>query len=680
MQLEEWNDALLAWFVFARPRERVYLRADDAELERLNAEQRLGLDSPSGDLVKAVQAEVYGDGSLRWLRRRGEEWRRRASPDEAPPWLGVLAVAVLVVSRETERGSLAFYEPFSQALGLRERMSPDDYEESVFGWWLDLGRWLTDVNGGSRGLPSWRRIPKQGPRCIIGHPYTQVLLRREDLRDVDAFLSSLGQLSPGDLEITDPAAAGADLLDRLTRWAQRRRISPRLWGILFGEGRGAADSLQWMLVDRLLDEVEGSGLRPHEREARLVVTLDDWDDCRLRFSVLIPSTVNLLHGETLELAGEQIGPLHPGEPYVVPVPLDAIALDEGVGLPVGDEVTLVYRAADVLILVAREWSLWCAVDDADPGEMAYLLVNERANLHLAPTLRLLETTGIVGVPAGWRLYGPLELPSHDDTASGELPLRGEVQAVPRLVGGLEVARHAYLAGGPPGIWLPSEGTEVSLRVDGQTVGLGVEGSIVRLASLGLGSGAHQVDVGPYRLSFELLAIEQVPPAPGSLVRTARGEVLPAGHTGGEVTFVGAIRRPPASYDPVTLCPLGLRVVVFGEPGMAYECSPTMASWAIAAGLPQMSFEPTRRSSFLRGAYPFRPIVWVAVQGEGGTWSVTRVPWPADGTADGTADVDVARAAVASIGEGPKLLPCSFDDPAQAASEWAAYARSVLELR
>jgi len=91
MLLGEWNETLLAWFFSRRPHERVYLRVDDAELERINADRALGLHDPAQDLVSAVRDEVQGMPSLRWLRRRGDEWRSGADPDEVPPWLGLLA-------------------------------------------------------------------------------------------------------------------------------------------------------------------------------------------------------------------------------------------------------------------------------------------------------------------------------------------------------------------------------------------------------------------------------------------------------------------------------------------------------------------------------------------------------------------------------------------------------------
>ena len=51
MLLGGWNKTLMAWFFSRRPQERVYLRVDDAELERINDERVLGLDDPAQDLI-----------------------------------------------------------------------------------------------------------------------------------------------------------------------------------------------------------------------------------------------------------------------------------------------------------------------------------------------------------------------------------------------------------------------------------------------------------------------------------------------------------------------------------------------------------------------------------------------------------------------------------------------------
>ena len=681
MLIGEWNETLLTWFFSRRPLERAYLRIDDGELDRLNAEQALRLDSPADDLIAAIREEVQGAPSLRWLRRQGDEWRSRSDPDEAPPWLAVLALSVLVVARETERGSLAFYPPFSEALGLTTALTQVDYEESLYKWWVDLAKWLTDINEGKRGLPSWRRIPHPGPRCVIGHPYTQVLLRREDSRDIDTFLRSLGQVGHGDLEVTDPATAGADLLRRLRQWAAQRRVSGRLWDILHGTRREASDSLQYMLLDRLLDEIDATGARSPEREARLAVTLDDWTDRRLRFSAIAPASVVSWEHQTLDFDGQTVGPLEEGEPYPTPIPVDAIALNDGVSVLAGSDVTLVYRPSDVVALAARDWSMWCSVDDAEAGETVYLLVADTAAIRLRRLLDSFGLASIDGVPEGWKLYGPSPLASGDNLDALGLPIRKPWQAVPRLVGGLEVARRSFLLGGPPAVIVPSGDTEMPLRLDGDPLDAALGDALtIDLTSLNLGTGHHKIDVGPYRLTFELHTFDELPIVAESVGRTRLGAFAPVDGGDGEPVFIGAARRPTAAYDPAVLAPIGARMVVLGLPGHAAECSAHMGAWAVDAGLPQLVFEPAQGSSYSGGRRPIHPIRWMAVQEHpASAWSVTQVQRTTEPgqEAEETAASSLARDVVSEIGTAPMVLRDGHpDDSVAAGQEWAEYARSV----
>jgi hypothetical protein len=626
-------------------------------LHRINDERALGLHEGAQDLIGAVRNEVQGVPSLRWLRRQGDEWRSRADPDEVPPWLGLIAVSVLVVAREGERGSLAFYRPLSAMLGLSSVLSQNDYEETFYKWWLDLAKWLADTNAGKRGLPSWRRIPQTGPRCVVGHPYTQVLLRREDLRDVEAFLLSLGHLRPGDIEITDAANAGADLLERLRRWATQRRVSGPLWELLHGGHQEGSDSLQYMLLDRLLDEVDIGSARVLKREASLVVTLDDWMERRLQFAAIAPPHAELWASRTIEFNGQNVGPLEDRQPHFTSIPLDTSALDDGVSVTANNDITLVYRPNDIVVLAARDWSLWCSVEDAELGETVYLLVADRATATLR---RLLESfrpsPSIDGVPSGWALYGPgaLTLPSGQSIVG--LPMRKNWQAVPRLVGGLEVARRTYLVGGPPEVFVPADGADMALYLDGESLGpaMGDE-SVMELRHLHLGSGRHWVDVGPYRLMFEMRAFGRLPHVGLTVGRTMLGAIIPIDRADGQPVFAGGTRLPETEYDPIVICPLGARLVALGLPGQAVECLVMMCPWAEAAGLPQLLFEPTQHCSYPAGR-PFSPILWVAaLDAVSCTWSVTKVQRSSAPGQTRTAVDPLAREVVTAIGFDPIIL-------------------------
>lgn len=683
MLLAEWNETLMVWFFSRRPNERVYLRVDDAELQRINDDRALGLRDPARDLTEAVRQEVQGQPSMRWLRRKGEQWRSRADADEVPPWLGLLGLSVLVVARENERGSLAFYRPLSEMLSLSSELTQHDYEQSFYRWWLDLAKWLAESNAGKRGLPSWRRIPRTGPRCVVGHPYTQVLLRRDDFRDLDAFLASLGHLEPGDLEITDPATAGADLLERLRRWASQHRVSVRLWDLLHGGGhRDASDSLQYMLLDRLLDEVDTGSARVLKREAGLIVTLDDWIDRRLQFAAIAPPSAELWESRTIEVDGQPIGPLEDGEPHITPIPVDSHALDDGLSVMTRNDIVLVYRPTDIVVLAARDWSLWCSVEDAEVGETVYLLVADRAKASIGRLLESFRPASIEEVPSGWTLYGPAALSLPQGQPIAGLPTRSTWQAVPRLVGGLEVARRTFLVGGPPGVFVPADSTDLSPLLDGEPIGAAIgEGSIIELRQLHLGSGHHSVDIGPYRLRFELRSFGRLPEVTQTVGRTALGAIVPVDRADGQAIFAGGARLPEPDYDPIVISPLGTRLIVLGLPGQAVEVTATMAAWAKAVGLPQLVFEPIQMSSYPTGR-PLSRILWVATfEDVTSTWSVTQVEPPSLLDRASAVTGLLAREVVTAIGLEPVILRHGQPDGSIAvAEEWARYARLVIGAR
>jgi len=454
-----------------------------------------------------------------------------------------------------------------------------------------------------------------------------------------------------------------------------------LWELLHGGHQDACDSLQYMLLDHLLDKVDTGGARVLKREASLVVTLDDWRERRLRFAAIAPASPELWEAQTIEIDGQMVGPLEGGEPQIMPIPVDSSALDDGVSVTVMNDLALVYRPSDVVVLAVRDWSLWCSIEEAEVGETVYLLVADRAAVSIRHLLESFPLPSIQGVPPGWTLYGPSPLASGDNLDALGLPIRKAWQAVPRLVGGLEVARRSYLVGGPPAVIVPSGDTEMPLRLDGEPLDAALgDASTIDLTSLNLGRGHHKIDVGPYRLTFELHTFDELPIVAETVGRTRLGAFAPVDGGDGEPVFVGAARRPTAAYDPVVLAPIGARMVVLGLPGHAAECSAHMGAWAVEAGLPQLVFEPAQGSSYSGGRRPVHPIRWMAVQEHpASAWSVTQVQRATEPRqeAEETAASSLARDVVSEIGTAPTVLRDGHpDDSVAAGQEWAEYARSV----
>lgn len=194
----------------------------------------------------------------------------------------------------------------------------------------------------------------------------------------------------------------------------------------------------------------------------------------------------------------------------------------------------------------------------------------------------------------------------------------------------------------------------------------------------IGSGHHRVDVGPYRLTFELRAFERLPEVAQGVGRTMLGVIVPIDRAEGQPVFAGGARLPESDYDPVVISPLGARLIVLGLPGQAVECSALVGPWAKEAGLPQLVFEPTQSCSYPAGR-PLSPLLWVAtVEGTTGTWSVTQVQRAVLPAQAGAAVAPLALEVVTAIGFEPVILRDGRPDGSVGgAEEWAGYARSVI---
>ncbi len=450
MRVDEWNQLLCSWYFTEAPGSRAYFRVDDAELRRLNAELALGLEDPAADLLHSVRLYGLGYGA-----RAGEKWRRgQPNADDLPPWLPYLAVTVLVVERETERSSTRFYDPVTEVLGLTKRLSQVEYEETFFVWWVELAEWLDVTNRGRRGLATWRRIPRSGLRSVIGHPYTQILLHRDEREDLDEFLVSLEGIEPGDIEIVDEEQAAASLVEEFRRWAVTHSgISPRLRAAMEGSDSSLRQSLGFVLLDRLSDALDRFTDVSYERVIQVVLSLDDWADRELRLSAIAPVDVKPDKPLTLDVNGERIEFYEPGQPARLPIPPSKAILEVGYRAELSPTVSLVFSPRQSYALASRLWNEWCGVRDVQPGESIYLLVRDAEVVDALKLLRSTNNHRIADIPAGWQLLGPAALSA--DAEPSALGIRTTSDSLPHLVGGLRLDRHLYLRGGEPVLAVPA---------------------------------------------------------------------------------------------------------------------------------------------------------------------------------------------------------------------------------
>lgn len=665
MNYQEWNDALARWFLNGPPSSYVYFRVDDAELRRMNDEFGLGLTDPAADLITAARSM-----SLTTLRAAGFRWKK-ADRSEAPPFLVLLAVSVLLVERQTDAGRTSFYEPFTELLGLPSRLSQDEYDDSFYVWWAHLASWLVDDKDGQLGLPTWKRVPPSGPRSHIGHPYTQILLRREDRQDLDDFLKAVDDLEVGDVEVADQGVAAMALLDQFRRWAaSNRSVSGRLRAVLEGANDSARQSLAYVILDRLLDTVEPNSVRPQDRRLRAVPSIDDWTDRRLRLSVIAPADVTPASPLKVTVDGHVVELLEPGQPARLPIDLHADALRDGLSLETEEGLVLWFRPRDVFVLAAREWDEWCGVDEVEPAEDVYVLVADSGVEAVEQAIDRPEPNSRIPVPEGWRLYGPTKV----NGTLAQVRLRASWNAVPRLAAGLALAPRQYLAGGEPRLIFP-EGGAAEVLIDGAQVAV-AEGSLeLDLSSAGLEPGEHSVQIGPYRIPFQTIAVLQPAPIPELVGRRVSREGVFSEPDDGQF-FSGACVVPTRSNVPPTLCSPERCIVLLGRPGEVERVAPEVASWAGAASLSAHVIEPLDRSLYRGGVRLMASPWWVAVEREG-EWWVTALPTAGPNQPIDAAGVEASwREIVAEIGPRPHLANgarpfVEVEDP-DLATRWLRY--------
>ena len=628
MRLEEWNEALAEWFFPVDNPGPAYLSATSSELDRMNDQRALGLASPPADLQQALEGSTFG-----YVARQAERWER-SGPSAPPPWLSILAASVFVASEQADTGSAKFYEPFSAFIGLRSPMRQVEYEQSLYLWWRRLARWLEVEQGGRRGFATWRSIPLSGPRSVIGHPYTQVMLRREDRKDIDAFLVDAGLLEAEAPSLSDRQAAGRHLVAALRRWcAGRRGVSARLVSIVEGRSDAAIDSLGYLLVDRLFDR--SSANREHAaRRIEVVPVFDDYDR-ELRLAVLAPGWVSEDRPLAVPICASPL--VGPGQPCFADLPVASELFSDGFTLD-GEHHELIFQARSSYPLAQRGWDLWCGVRSVERDEAVYVLAQPR----IGDSLGLRRSTKeVTNLPSGWSLYGPGPLQGIGAAAG---LMAKERRVVPRLRGGLLVGGSTYLVGGEPTVELPA--FDGNAAVDGVLVP--VEGEELPLAALGLAPGLHVVEASPFHFEVTTIVAQRPPDAVPTLGRTPGGHVV---GTGSQELLAGVAKVPdPWSRGRLFLVPAVQRVVLLGAPGEVHETAVSRASWSSNLGLPFAAIEPAALSTYpdmkRRIRYP-RWVVWQTGEGH------AVAAWWADGEASKAAlDPSLWRTTIAAIGRSP----------------------------
>jgi hypothetical protein len=592
-----WNEAIASWFFNeAAAGQLVYLGVDDQELERVAIAAGRPTPNPREAFTAAMQEVSSLNDPFGYWWRRTKRWEQLPPPRPTPPFVCILALTALMADDATRSRWPGLYD-------------------TVRRWWGALNHWLLDLDG-QMGLPTaW--APTQGFRSVIGHAWSQVLVRRRDRTHFAEFFSTLGAPHGPDLAL-DFDRASEELFVRWRTWIRRGgSVSERLRHLV--DDPAAASSEEGRLLGRILaDELchwDGTTSDPEHRPSlRLVVVANTFARRPLYFAAPVPA----------ELAGKQVdfplGAVLLGDEddlTEVPLLVTSAALSSGVRLDCSG-VSVTYAPRAVVPMARRGPDFWRSVEHLQPGEEAYALV-ARSELDgfgaMAPDAT--PSTAVMDVPQGWNLFKDAEVAS--EVVAGSAHLAGLVprsSALPHLTGGLRLGSgRKYLAGGPPDVVVPeAEGITTEVVVDGQVVALvPAEGGRVRLATLGLLAGEHSVIAGCRRFNVTLEPFDwwQPPPKP-AITRPVRGAAGQDAIVAG--ALVEGITRPP-----LVLVPVRPELFVLGKPGQCHRASPASAPWVRTAGLPLASFEPLDRHAYENGR-PFPPY-WVAWVGPTGPWKV-----------------------------------------------------------
>jgi hypothetical protein len=248
------------------------------------------------------------------------------------------------------------------------------------------------------------------------------------------------------------------------------------------------------------------------------------------------------------------------------------------------------------------------------------------------------------------------------------------------MGGLPIdRRRQYLRGGEPTLELPHDGLDVS--VDGDSIHNDVAATSISLRELTLDAGEHVIEVGPFRLTFWTIAVDQLPTTRVVFGRAAGGRLVQASAVS-ESLLCGAAGLPRGhDIGPGVFCPLADELVLLGQPGESASFRPTMAGWALKAGLQQHVVEPRVRSTFPGGDRLVQRPWWVAGE-QNGTWWVSQLPDNGRLNPDAWIEPLEWNEALAKIGFHPRMAENSYstrptETPAPAAL-WSTYVASQVQ--
>ncbi|MFG3583994.1 hypothetical protein [Streptomyces sp. NPDC047990] len=600
MDYAGWNSALAEHFFAIREAATpVYLSVDDALLADLLTSRTkvpTALPAAAGDFQAAIRSVVFGRDPFEGVASRARQWRRNGAVG-TPPFIALLASTVLAAARMNRPGGTAvgrfsYYGPLRELLGLHEGSGmPDGYDVIVPTLWGHLNWWLTEHEGGRRGLPSAIPHPTQ---VNIGWSLSQAVLVGSDRVQVGLFLSAIGA-QPGD------SVPETELLARFQEWVRLNRPSPRIQRAL------ASAELRPILASILQQELTHFDGLPRDAAGLPCVPLSLTTDAGgfpYGIAARIPSHLRL---ESLNLNGHAIRVPSGAEWLPLASRDQKLTLGSALEL-VADEVALTLPARDLYVLQANDLvGKWTSVNTAEIGVPHRVLVRNSSAAQAEAVMRACGSEAVrrprrVQVPSGWTLFSGYT-PTRSVRVSGVVgPLAPLHQQLARLSGGLRIdgGRQTFLLGYAPDLVLPAppDSHPPTVTVNGTQLppvsSAGTDTITIRLADLVHTAGEHQIEVGNRKLTFTLveryresvaqplLALaprsDKLATIPSKIQNTAspsaRAPWLPPGHLSG--SCFGSYQRDP--LPSMSLLRLGGSIYALGEKRLAAQLVPEAPAW------------------------------------------------------------------------------------------------------
>lgn len=600
----EWNTALAAWFLRRDNADRpLYLWVDEETLEQVAREQDAECgDDPVADFERSLQTHAAPSRLFRPWSGLLDRWEA-SGREGVPPFLTALGATVLAASRrglgKTGAGQASYYKELWKIFGRDGDRMPDGFDHDVPRMWRAFNTWLVDDRNGAVGVPTAE--PPQGYWPYIGWAVSQALLTGYDRSNLTRFFVAIG-LEPGTELSVDEA------LLRFIHWERSGGIvSPRLKTAL------ADANLQRRVGEVIVSQLgrwDGSERdQVGRRILPIVATLDAGRGRCLGLAVLVPAD---FPRKTVESPAGLLDLDHREGYAVIPREIESTHLKDGLRWTL-EGITLEMRGRVVIpFLPDDRMNRWSSVDRVELGREHFVLAHTTVASTVEALLRLrapeAKMTTRLKVPEGWVAFRGVRIQNQNPRVPGGLePLVSRPREIPGLTGGLRLVsgRRVYLTDGPPDVVVPGiQGHPLRVHLDGQLIKeVSSDLEIIPLATRGLASGDHVVEVESLRMTFSLLDRLQerateatlghrlragptawvVSGPPGDLKGDADLEIsgarlqgkpgtMPAG-IGSTMVKAGAWKYLAITYDLEVL-----------------QLSPVQPGWALSIGLPYNSFE------------------------------------------------------------------------------------------